>query len=239
MKTIKTITLASLILSIFFIHSCSGKRGVHLESPDGSYEFACYLNEEADEIYYSLNFHGKEIIQPSRLGFVFSGEDDEQGDIIFKDVTRKNVDSSWRPVYGEKSEYPEVYAEVILDMQEGARHCKLHIRAYNEGVAFRHEFPDGDAHIIEEKTEFALPAETILWASDRAQSEIYKILVNEVKETIDRPLLMQLPDSLFVAIGEGGLIDFARMKIARSAENPDEDCQVGGKPGHTQGQAGW
>jgi alpha-glucosidase len=220
MKTIKTITLGGLMLSIFFIHSCNGKNEVHLESPNGAYEFACYLNEEANEIYYSLSYQGQEIIQPSRLGFVFSGEDDEQGDIIFKDVSRKNVDSSWRPVYGEKSEYPEVYSEVILDMQEGARHCKLHIRAYNEGVAFRHEFPDGDAHIIEEKTEFALPAETILWASDRAQSEIYKIPVNEVKESVDRPLLMQLSDSLFVAIGEGGLIDFARMKIARSAENP-------------------
>jgi alpha-glucosidase len=174
MKTVKTVTLAGILLAILFMNSCNGKREVFLESPNGTYEFSCFLNEETNEIYYSLSFQGKEVIQASRLGYVYSKESKEQHDIIFKDVSRRNVDSSWRPVYGEKYEYPEVYSEVMIDIEEGARIYKLQVRAYNEGVAFRHEFPDGKAHIMEEKTEFALPAETILWASDRAQSEIYK-----------------------------------------------------------------
>ncbi len=152
-----------------------------------------------------------------------------QGEIIFNDVARKNVESSWKPVYGEKSEYPEVYSEVIIDFREGVRNCMLHVRAYNEGIAFRYEYPDGDTHIIEEKTEFVLPAETILWASERAQSEIFKIPVNEVEKPIDRPLLMQLPDSLFVAIGESGTGRLCAHEIYKARRYP----------GYSPGQTGW
>lgn len=220
MRNFNTVKLAALFLAILFIHCCHEEKSVFLESPDGSYEFLCYLNEEANELYYSLSFRGKEVIEASRLGYIFAKEEKEEGDIILKEVTRKNVDSSWRPVYGEKNEYPEVYSEIFIDLQQGDANSRLHIRAYNEGVAFRYEFPDGNTHIMEEKSEFAVPAGTILWASERAQGEIFKIPVSEVSESVERPLLMQLPDSVFMAIGEAGLVDFARMKFARSADDP-------------------
>jgi len=220
MKTIKKITLARLILTIFLFVSCSERKEVQVESPNGLYEFTCNLNEEANEINYSISFRGQEVIQASRLGFAFAEDGEEHHDIIFKNVARKNVKSSWQPVYGERNEYPEIYSGIIIDLQEGGKNCKLHVRAYNEGVAFRYEFPDGNTHITGEKTEYALPDKTILWASERAQSEIFKIPVSRVEKPIDRPLLMQLPDSLFVAVGEGGLVDFARMKLIRSTDAP-------------------
>ena len=218
MKTIRTITLARFILTIFLFVSCSERKEVQVESPNGLYEFTCNLDEEANELNYAISFGGKEVIHASRLGFAFSEEGEEHHDIIFKDVTRKNVNSSWKPVYGERDEYPEEYSGIIINLQERGKNYKLHVRAYNEGVAFRYEFPDGNTHITGEKTEFALPDKTILWASERAQSEIFKIPVSRVEKPLDRPLLMQLPDSLFVAIGEGGLVDFARMKFTRSAD---------------------
>ncbi len=177
-------------------------------------------DEEANEVYYAINYRGREVMQASRLGFVFSKERDEHHGAILKIVARNNVDSSWRPVYGEKNEYPEVYSEVIISLQEGVGNYKLQVRAYNEGVAFRYEMPDGETHIMEERTEFKLPDKTILWASERAQSEIFQIPVNELQAVIDRPVLMQLPDSVFMAIGEAGLVDYARMKFVRSADAP-------------------
>ena len=220
MKTIKTVTLAVHILALIFFSACSGGKEVKVESPDGSFEFACYLDEEANEINYVVSYRGKEVIQDSRIGYVFSIEGDEHHDINFIDAARQNVHSSWQPVYGEKNEYPEIYSEAIISLQEGGKKYKLHVRAYNEGVAFRYEFPEGNTHIFEEKTEFALPQETIIWASERAQSEIFKIPVSNVEKPIDRPLLLQLPDSVFVAIGEAGLVNFARMKFIRPDSTP-------------------
>jgi len=220
MKTIKTITLTGFILTVLLFVSCSERKEVQVESPNGLYEFTCNLNEEANEINYSISFSGKEVIQASRLGFALAKEGEEHHDIIFKDVARKNLNSSWQPVYGERNEYPEVYSGIIIDIQDGGKEYKLHVRAYNEGVAFRYEFPDGNTHITGERTEFALPDKTILWASERAQGEIFKIPVSKVEKPIDRPLLMQLPDSLFVAVGEGGLVNFARMKLISSTDAP-------------------
>ncbi len=77
MKTNKTVTFAGLCLAISIIISCNTNKEVRLESPDGAYEFLCYLNEEADEIYYSLSFRGREVIQASRLGYVFSKDGEE------------------------------------------------------------------------------------------------------------------------------------------------------------------
>jgi alpha-glucosidase len=220
MRNIQKVTLAGLFLTILFFSSCNQSKKVKVRSPAGSYEFTCYLNEEGNEICYSVSFKGKDVVQASRLGFVFSKEGKEYRKIVFKEAVRKNVDSSWRPVYGEKNVYPDVYSEIMVEIKEGEKGYRLHVRAYNEGVAFRYELPDGETHIIEEKTEFALPDKTILWASEKAQSEIFQTSVNELEEAIERPVLMQLPDSIFMAIGEAGLADYARMKFIRSPDAP-------------------
>ncbi len=208
------------VLALFLFPSCSGTREVRVESPDGSYEFTCFLDEEAEQIFYSLDFQGKEAIQASRLGFVFADESEGPRNIKIRDVIRENMESSWKPVYGEKNEYPDVYARAVLNIEDGGRKYRLVIRAYEEGVAFRFEFPGAGMEILEEKTEFALPKGTILWASERAQSEIFKISAAAVGKPIERPVLALLPDARFVAIGEAGLVNFARMKFAGSADAP-------------------
>ena len=59
MKTIKSVALAGMILIVLFFNSCSGKKEIRVYSPDESYEFTCFLNEEANEIQYSLSFKGE------------------------------------------------------------------------------------------------------------------------------------------------------------------------------------
>ena len=135
MKAIRTITLAGYILATIFINSCDERREVQVESPD------------ANEIFYSLSFKGEEVIHASRLGFVFSKEKVDRPEISIEEVVRENVNSSWRPVYGERDEYPEVYSEIIISLREGEKNYRLNVRAYNEGVAFRYEFPDDNTYI--------------------------------------------------------------------------------------------
>jgi alpha-glucosidase len=220
MRVIQTILFAGMIPALFFLGCRPGIREVKVESPDGSYEFTCFINEAGNELLYSLEFLGKGVIKPSCLGFITSKDGEASTEVMIRHVVRKNVDTLWRPVYGEKDLYPDAYHEAILDIAGIGEDCRLHIRAYEEGVAFRYEFPDGGTRIIGEKTEFALPAGTVLWASEKAQSEIFRIPASELGITVDRPLLAQLPDSLFLAIGEAGLVNFARMKLIRSADGP-------------------
>ncbi|MEO0333401.1 MAG: glycoside hydrolase family 97 catalytic domain-containing protein, partial [Bacteroidota bacterium] len=60
------------------------------------------------------------------------------------------------------------------------------------------------------------------WTSLRAQSEIRKIPIAQLSDSsaVERPFLAQLSDSLFVTIGEAGLVDYARMKLLPDANKP-------------------
>jgi alpha-glucosidase len=210
-----------MILASFLSNSCREIREVRVESPNGDYAFTCFLNEDASEILYTLEFRGRKALYPSRLGYVFSETGEGQGKIRIAKVERTQVEGTWQPLYGERSEYPDAYAEAALAVEEGSREYKLILRAYEEGVAFRYAFPEDSLLVLEEKTTFAFPAGTILWASERAQSEIFRIPAGEATKPVDRPVLAQLPDSLFVAVGEAGLADFSRMKLISALDEPN------------------
>ncbi|MCK4465783.1 MAG: glycoside hydrolase family 97 N-terminal domain-containing protein, partial [Bacteroidales bacterium] len=184
-------------------------------SPDGAYEFV--LNTNGD-LNYSVKYQEAIIVDNSRMGFLFDA--DKEIDKIFriKNTGNKKVESSWRPVYGEKREYPDVYNEVLIELEQVDSKdpdFNVRVRAYNEGIAFRYEFPENGrkVKINNEITEFALSTETMVWASTRAQSKIVKMPISQIYEAVERPLLVELPNKYFVAIGEAGLIDFARMKF--------------------------
>jgi alpha-glucosidase len=201
------------ILLIFAISSCSEvKKTVVLSSPDKSFAYSLKTSNDDSDLLYSINFKGVEIVAPSVLGFEFS-EKLEVEKVVIGEIVTKSENSSWKPVYGEKKEYLEVYNEVLVDFS-GLKYT-LRIRAYNEGIAFRYEFKNeaGQINITSEKTEFNLPAEASAWVSSRAQSAITKMKVSEIKEAKERPMLIQYSDALFVAIGEAGLVDFAMMKL--------------------------
>ncbi len=213
MRTIIFCFILSMLVTSFL---SAQQTSQELRSPDGAYEFV--LNTE-DNLNYSVKYLDAVIIGTSKMGFQFKGEKNNNRKFRISSTIREEVKSSWRPVYGEKSEYPDIYNEMLVELKQvdgKDPNFNIRIRAYNEGIAYRYEFTEIDRKVIisDELTEFALPPETLIWASTRAQSEIVKMSVNEVSEAVERPLLMELPGKYFVAIGEAGLVDFARMKFA-------------------------
>ncbi len=209
---LKLFTILFLVIISF---ACSNKREAVLMSPDGAYMFSLSINPETSEISYNVHFHDEEIIGYSKLGFEFLNDTKADEELKIKDVVTGNVNTSWTPVYGERNNYPDVYNEAFISFTGNNHMYALRIRAYNEGVAFRYEFrnEDKEIHISEERTEFNVPANASAWVSARAQSEIVRLKVSEIQEIKERPMLLQYSDSLFVAIGEAALVDYARMKL--------------------------
>jgi len=188
-----------------------------VESPDGAYAYSLKINEETLELNYKISFHGQEIIRDSELGFVFVDKIPLKEKTSIVNIETKKVKSSWKPVYGEKNEYPNVYNEVFIEFSENKRFA-LRIRAYDEGIAFRYEFAKGEGpvNILQEKTAFTVAPEAKAWVSLRAQSEIIKMPVSAIDTAMERPMLLQFSDSLFIAIGEAALVDYARMKLTNT-----------------------
>ena len=210
-----------VVLSVLMV-SCANsekKEAVVVQSPDGRY----VLNFEIDAQTgpsYNIRYMDKEIIGTSGLGFEMGAGQNPEGDIQIDEVVPQEVNSSWKPVYGEKNEYPDKYREALIVLKGAGAFYNLRIRAYNEGVAFRYEFPKSEGKIAKELTEFSLSPSATAWASLRAQSAIEKIKVSEIDSVVERPLLVQLDQSLFTAIGEAALVDYARMKLTNIPDRP-------------------
>ena len=213
MKNKKSAYFLWIIFVLITLGSCSAEKNVQVKSPDGSFTFSIKVNVEDSDLQYGIDFQGAEIIGTSDLGFKFSENDLAVENLSIKEVVTHSMKTSWEPVYGERNNYPDIYNEAFIRFTSNP--FALRIRAYNEGVAFRYEFlEEGESiHISEENTEFSLTENALAWISARAQSEITKTQISEIQETVERPILIQYSDSLFIAIGEAALVDYARMKL--------------------------
>jgi len=189
-----------------------------MQSPDGKFTFNLKLSANTSDILYEVKYENENVIDFSQLGFKFKGYKFSENPLLIREVETNSVHASWEPAYGERNEYPDVYNEALVSFSDGAYPFRLLIRAYNEGVAFRYEFADGleGTKIKEEKTEFKLPVDARVWVSEEAQSRIFQTRVSQVKEIVDRPVLLEYQKDLFVALGEANLVDFARMKFENS-----------------------
>jgi alpha-glucosidase len=126
-------------------------------SPDGQNVIALKL--VAGQPKYDVTYAGRAVIRDSALGLNL----DEKPFGAFEIVGTKtgSVDTTWKPVVGEREIVRDHYRHLLVELQEReAPKRQLHIefRAYDEGVAFRYVLPkqpalDG-ATVSSEATEF-------------------------------------------------------------------------------------
>ena len=219
-----------------------------LSSPDGKYTITI------DGMTYSVTFGGKTIIEKSQLGIdidnrlfesalgVPRGEYENWcGDLELKGSEQSSVDQTWTPLYGENAQIRDHYNQVVLHYEKGSNGqgtvtegydkrkyyaMDIVVRAYNEGIAFRYDFPETAnslfLHITGEQTSFAMPKGTKAWYEEWAQAP-YQVKSLELKDNSwfesERPLLMQLPDGTYVALLEAAMKDYTRGKFKLAKDN--------------------
>jgi len=216
-------SISVLLILFFSVSSFTKSDIIFISSPDLKYRFE--LSFDSSKPFYHLFYKDQEIIAKSFLGFKVFNSNILQFVKIQK-FNKNSINSSWKPLYGEKNEYKDKYNELFISfvtVKDELPVLKLRVRAYNEGIAFRYEFDEVDSIEIEkELTEFTFSDDPDIWVSTRAQSEIYKTKIGQLKnEILERPLLAKLNDTTFIAVGEANLIDFARMKFKKDPVKPN------------------
>ena len=139
-----------------------------MQSPDGGLEVCVGISDKGEPVY-SLSRKGEEVILPSRLGYtLMDGRSLNRG---FKPLSVSPIqekDETWNPVWGEESEIRNHYKEmsVTFDKEDGIV-MRVAFRLYDEGLAFRYEFPMENKltyfNIKEEVTEFAMTGDHTAW----------------------------------------------------------------------------
>jgi alpha-glucosidase len=198
-----------------------------VSSPSGDIKVTV---DSSGGLAYRVEAFGKEVIGRSPLALEFEGLKPLGPKVkIVKTTTRSN-DKTWKPVVaGRRSEIRDHYNELTLQLKEKAepgRRFGLRVRAFDNGVAFRYEFPKQKAmpkfELAAERSCFNFPADATCWAAKYAgfvshQEEYYsKIPLSEIKATdfVGGPLLVKAADDLWLAISEAALVDYAGMYLA-------------------------
>jgi len=135
-------------------------------------------------------------------------------------VEKKSVDQTWTPLYGTRKEVPDVYNEIKFTIQETTNEKELYctFRLYDEGLAYQYAFNKvdfGHTELTAEQSQFLFPENYTTWVTKNAQGMYQKMALNEVKEVVDRPQVIQC-GNCYVAIGEAALVDYSRMKLEKS-----------------------
>jgi hypothetical protein len=220
--------------------------GQQLNSPSGSLLLDFTLSDEGKPIYY-VNYKNKSIISRSNLGLLLKdGTDFTSGFTVEKSAT-STFDETWQPVLGEQTNIRNQYNQLTVQLIQKRTLKKLTIvfKIYNEGVAFRYEFPK-QANlnyfiISDEHSEFSLTDnykafwipgdfdsneyaynETLLSAIDTEKIDLNNgIGVKSIsgKYTVQSPLMMTSATGIYVNIFEAAVVNYPVMHLDLNKEN--------------------
>ncbi|MGD0410615.1 MAG: glycoside hydrolase family 97 catalytic domain-containing protein [Verrucomicrobiota bacterium] len=134
---------------------------VTVASPDGHVRFVLSSSAQG-HLAYTVTFNGKNIIDPSLVGIVVDKVDLAAGAVIGAAETYK-VNETY-PWWGAHSTATNSCngAKVAMTHPKSSTSYTLEIRAYNDGVAFRHLVPGTGARVPDEVTEFHVPASSVI-----------------------------------------------------------------------------
>ncbi len=197
-----------------------------LQSPDGNIQ----VEVQRSPLGYSVTYNGQPVIENSPLGLEFKDQP-PFGELKLVNDQHHEVDLTTVPVWGKSSSIRNHYREMTLSFEEQAnpgRKLDVIFRAYADGVAFRYSLPASSRTekfvVTKEQTAFRFPSDPTVWATIYAsfhnsyEGHFPRERISDLPESaiIGLPLLAQVQPSLYVAITEADLTDWAGMSLKSS-----------------------
>lgn len=208
MKRITYIIISAMAAAIVGTSAASAatSREEILKSPDGNLTMRFHVTE-AGVPCYELDYGGRHVILPSRLGLELKGDSPklEFGEEIKRGkvgepvslydafsvsgVERTSFDGEWSPVWGEESSIRNNYNEMAVTLRQADtdRTMLVRFRLYDDGLGFRYEFPQQKNLsyfvIKEELTQFAMTGDhKAFWIPGDYDTQEYDYVESRLSE---------------------------------------------------------
>ncbi len=203
---------------------------IQLKSPDGQLVFSFHLTPQAPT--YQVDFAGQPVIAASELGLVFQENGAFGAGLQMLKTTLSKTDETYALPVGKSSRVRNRYNQAVIALRENAganRQINLVVRVFDDGLAFRYEFPaqqNWAAYTLtDENSTFNLagnPTVLTLFRENYTTSHegFYSRLPwAQVKADtlMDMPTLFEFPGRAYLAITEAALRDYAGMYLAKHA----------------------
>jgi len=244
MNRLLALTIAG---ALFLSVSCNQEKMVSsVSSPNGTNSVEFNLSGDGAP-YYLVKHQNATVIDTSSLGFEFKEQPALQSGLQIISTSQNTLNEKWEMPWGEQLEVTNHYNELVVELAEVAvpnRKINIYFRAYDDGVAFRYEFPEqatwSEAFITEENTQFNLTGDHTTWWIP-GDWDIYEQLYSTTRFTkinalekanhpnlastyipenaVNTPVTMRTEDGLHLSFHEASLVDYSGMTLMVDAEN--------------------
>jgi len=216
-----------LCAALFCFMAVSAQQNISVSSPDGKLKFLLKITPET--VSYEVNYKKQLLVENSLLGFSF--DNGEFGsNLKTGKVRRKSIDETYELVVGKVSSARNHCNEMIVPLQEKeapGRLINLVVWAFNDGVAFRYEFPEQEGWnsyvMYDEKTQFRLngnPMALLMYLPGYinthegvyTHTEYDKIAK---KRLIEMPVTLEFDNGIYMSITEAAVRNYAGMYLVK------------------------
>ena len=228
------------LFSLLLLCSLSWVSAQKVESPTGTLALTFQLTPDGQPTY-AVSYKNKSVVLSSALGVSLKDKTALVNHFEVTGTTTHAVNETWKPVLGEQAQIVNHYNELIVALVQKDSKVKLNLvfRAFDEGVAFRYDFPKQENLnyfiISDEKTEFNLTENNkVFWIPGDFDSNEYvynetkfseidneKLNLNNGigvksipgKYTVQTPLQMKSPSGLYLNIFEAAVVNYPVMHL--------------------------
>lgn len=196
---------------------------------------------------YSVTYNNKLILSESQLGVKLKGTTDLASAFSIETAKNSTFNENWKPVLGEQSSINNHYNELIVALIQANTNRRITIifKAFDEGVAFRYEFPrqkDLNYFVIsDEVSQFNLTDNhKVFWIPGDYDSNEYvynETKISEIdneklnlnngigvksipgKYVVQSPLMMKSASGLYLNIFEAAVVNYPVMHLNVEVNN--------------------
>ncbi|WP_268847057.1 glycoside hydrolase family 97 protein [Flavobacterium aestivum] len=228
------------LLSIFLTIVTGLLQAQSVQSPSGKIvvDFKLLTNGKPS---YSVNYNGKPVILESTLGIKLKEKPALDANFEIQTSKADTFNESWKPVLGQKASILNQYNELTVSLKQKETNVKMNIifKVYDEGVAFRYDFPKQENLnyfiISDEESQFNLSDNyKAFWIPGDFDSNEYAYNETKISEidnskldlnngigvksipgkySVQSPLMMKSPTGIYVNIFEAAVVNYPVMHL--------------------------
>jgi hypothetical protein len=234
------------IFSIFFVFVYTVLNAQKVLSPSNKIEVNFKLLSSGQPAYL-VKYKDKLVISESTLGIKLKDKPSLDANFEVESSNSRTFNETWKPVLGEQSSIINHYNELVISLIQKETNIKMNIifRVFDEGVAFRYDFPKQTSLnyfiISDEATQFNLTENNkVFWIPGDFDSQEYaynetsfsdidtqKIdLKNGIglksiagKYVVQSPLMMKSLSGLYLNVFEAAVVNYPVMHLEADVNN--------------------
>ncbi len=231
---------------LVFLISILSVEAQNVSSPSKTISLSFKLSSDGKPTYL-VSYKTKSIVKESTLGIAIKESKSLESNFKIDSIGQKSFNETWQPVLGEQSNIKNSYNEMTVALSQPSTDRKINIifRVFDEGIAFRYEFPKQknlNYFIISvEKSQFNLAGNhKAFWIPGDYDSQEYAYNETKLSEIdnskldlnngigvktiassfrVQSPLMMKSADGIYINVFEAAVVNYPIMHLDVDTKN--------------------